>query len=78
MKTLDEKYEALKRFIKNKGKNGVVVAFSGGVDSVTLAAICQSILIDRVVAVTAESPTYTSEVCAFKNCFKPKFLCDFA
>ena len=61
MKTLDEKYGALKRFIKNKGKNGVVIAFSGGVDSVTLAAVCQSILRERVVAVTAESPTYTSQ-----------------
>ena len=61
MKTLNEKYEALKRFIKDKGEDGVVIAFSGGVDSATLAAVSQNILRDRVVAVTAESPTYTPE-----------------
>ena len=59
MKNLDAKYEALKRFIEEKGKNGVVIAFSGGVDSTTLAAVSHSILRDRAVAVTAQSPTYT-------------------
>jgi uncharacterized protein len=61
MKTLDAKYEALKRFIEEKGKDGVVIAFSGGVDSTTLAAVSHSILRDRAVAVTAQSPTYTPE-----------------
>jgi uncharacterized protein len=61
MKTLDAKYEALKRFIEDKGKDGVVIAFSGGVDSTTLAAVSHSILRDRAVAVTAQSPTYTPE-----------------
>ena len=61
MKTLDAKYEALKRFIEDKGKDGAVIAFSGGVDSTTLAAVSHSILRDRAVAVTAQSPTYTSE-----------------
>ena len=61
MKTIEEKYEALKRFIKEKGKKGVVIAFSGGVDSVTLAAISKTILKDKAIAVTAESSTYTSE-----------------
>jgi uncharacterized protein len=61
MKTLDAKYEALKRFIKEKGRDGVVIAFSGGVDSATLAAVSHSILSDRAVAVTAQSPTYTPE-----------------
>ena len=61
MKAIDGKYEALKRFIEEKGKDGVVIAFSGGVDSSTLAAVSHSILRDRVVAVTAESPTYTAE-----------------
>jgi uncharacterized protein len=61
MKTIDEKYAALKRFIEEKGRNGVVIAFSGGVDSATLAAVSHIILSDKVVAVTAESPTYTSE-----------------
>ena len=61
MKNLDAKYEALKRFIEEKGKNGVVIAFSGGADSTTLAAVSHSILRDRAVAVTAQSPTYTPE-----------------
>jgi uncharacterized protein len=61
MNAMDEKYAALKRFIKEKGRDGVVIAFSGGVDSVTLAAVSHSILSDRAVAVTAESPTYTPE-----------------
>jgi uncharacterized protein len=51
----------LKHFIEEKGKDGVVIAFSGGVDSTTLAAVSHSILRDRAVAVTAQSPTYTPE-----------------
>jgi uncharacterized protein len=61
MKSLDEKYDALKRFIEDKGKDGAVIAFSGGVDSATLAAVSHSILGNKAVAVTAESPTYTPE-----------------
>jgi uncharacterized protein len=61
MKAQNEKYEELKRYIKEKGKDGVVIAFSGGVDSSTLAAVSHNILGEKVVAVTAESPTYTPE-----------------
>jgi len=61
MKGLDEKYEKLRRFIEEKGKDGVVIAFSGGVDSSTLAAICYDMLREKAVAVTAKSPTYSSE-----------------
>jgi uncharacterized protein len=61
MKSLDQKYETLKHFIEDKGRDGVVIAFSGGVDSATLAAVSHSILNARSVAVTAESPTYTPE-----------------
>jgi uncharacterized protein len=50
----------LKKFIAEKGMDGVVVAFSGGVDSSTLAAICHEVLGDRVVAVIAQSPTYST------------------
>ncbi len=57
----EAKYEELKQFIKEKGKDGVVIAFSGGVDSATLAAVCYNILGEKAVAVTAKSPTYTSE-----------------
>jgi len=56
-----KKDERLKRYIEGKGKNGVVIAFSGGVDSATLAAVCHNVLGEKAVAVTAKSPTYTSE-----------------
>ena len=56
-----EKYEKLKRFITSKGKDGVVIAFSGGVDSSTLAAICHNVLGEKAVGVTAVSPVYPPE-----------------
>ncbi len=59
MDHLSEKIEDLKRYIAEKGKGGVVVAFSGGVDSATLAALSRQVLGDRAVAVTAESATFT-------------------
>ncbi len=61
MKGLDEKYEKLRRFIHEKGKDGVIIALSGGVDSSTLAAICHDVLGERAVAATAKSPTYPPE-----------------
>jgi pyridinium-3,5-biscarboxylic acid mononucleotide sulfurtransferase len=61
MKGTETKYEELKRFIKEKGKDGIVIAFSGGVDSSTLAAVCHNMLGEKAVAVTAKSPTYTPE-----------------
>jgi uncharacterized protein len=57
----DEKFEILKGFIKDRGKNGALIAFSGGVDSATLAAVCHAVLDDKAVAVTAKSPTYTAQ-----------------
>jgi len=57
----NEKYEELRSFIREKGKEGVVIAFSGGVDSSTLAALCHEILGEKAVAVTAVSPTYPPE-----------------
>lgn len=59
--SFDEKYDKLRKFILDKGRGGVVVAFSGGVDSSTLVAVCRNLLGDRVVAVTAVSPLYLSE-----------------
>jgi uncharacterized protein len=61
MEGLSFKLEQLKAFIKEKGKDGVVVAFSGGVDSATLAAVSHEVLGEKAVVVIAQSPTYTSE-----------------
>lgn len=61
MKKLDSKLLELEQYIAEKGKEGVVIAFSGGVDSSTLAAVCHQVLGDKAVAVIAQSPTYTSE-----------------
>ena len=58
MATLDEKLVRLRGFISEKGRNGVVIAFSGGLDSSTLAYICHQILGEKAAAVTAVSPIY--------------------
>ncbi len=60
MDDLDQKCDRLKQFIAEKGKDGLVIAFSGGVDSSTLAAVSFEVLGEKAVAVTAKSPTYTS------------------
>jgi len=59
--SFDEKYDRLRKFILSKGEKGAVVAFSGGVDSSTLVAVCRRLLGDTVVAVTAVSPLYPPE-----------------
>ena len=61
MEDLNCKLEELKDFIKEKGRDGAVIAFSGGVDSSTLAAVSHEVLGEKAVAVIAQSPTYTSE-----------------
>jgi len=61
MAEIDIKLEKLRHFIGEKGKNGVVIAFSGGVDSSTLTAVAHEVLGEKTVAVIATSPTYTSK-----------------
>jgi len=48
------KLKKLENFIKEKGKRGVVIAFSGGVDSATLAFLSKRV-VNRVIAVTVKS-----------------------
>lgn len=61
MSEIAVKLEKLKQFINEKGRNGVVIAFSGGVDSSTLTAVSYEVLGDKAMAVVAKSPTYTSK-----------------
>jgi uncharacterized protein len=61
VKDINQKFEDLEKFIQAKGKNGVLIAFSGGVDSSTLAAVTQKILGNKAIAVTAQSQTYTKK-----------------
>jgi len=55
---LEAKFNRLKDIIKEMGS--LLVAFSGGVDSSFLLKVASDILGNRVVAVTAASPTYPS------------------
>jgi uncharacterized protein len=57
---LAAKLEELKRYVAEKGRNGAVIAYSGGVDSTTLAAVSHQILGEKAAAVIAQSPTYTA------------------
>jgi uncharacterized protein len=62
--TAERKYARLVESLR--GLRGAVVAFSGGVDSALLLRAAKDALADRVLAVTARSPTYTpgEERCA--------------
>lgn len=59
MSNIKQKINKLEKLIK--GLSSVIVAFSGGVDSSFLLAVCCRVLKDRVLAVTALSETYTEE-----------------
>jgi uncharacterized protein len=61
MEPLNSKLDELKQYIADKGRDGVVIAFSGGVDSTTLAALSRQVLGKKAVAVIAQSLTYTAE-----------------
>jgi uncharacterized protein len=61
METITQKFELLKYQIAKMGKDGVVIAFSGGVDSSTLTAVSRIVLGGKAVAAIAQSPIYASE-----------------
>ncbi|MDD5713220.1 MAG: asparagine synthase-related protein, partial [Smithellaceae bacterium] len=52
--TSDDKLKMLKNIIS--GKDGLIVAFSGGVDSALLAKIAHDVLDEKAIAVTIDSP----------------------
>ncbi|MCK5912260.1 MAG: ATP-dependent sacrificial sulfur transferase LarE [Desulfuromusa sp.] len=55
--SLDEKYQHLKDILSEF--NSVVIAFSGGVDSTLLLKVaCDSLGVDKVLALTATSPIF--------------------
>jgi len=61
METINQKLNTLKQYITDVGKEGVIIAFSGGVDSSTLAAVSHIVLGKKAVAAIAQSPIHTTE-----------------
>jgi len=60
-----EKIEKLKNILRDLGS--VLVAYSGGVDSSFLLKIAKEVLGNKVLAVTAASPTYPKEELEFSK-----------
>ncbi|HSE83568.1 MAG TPA: ATP-dependent sacrificial sulfur transferase LarE [Thermodesulfobacteriota bacterium] len=55
MENLGQKYKKLRVLLKEQGP--LIVAFSGGVDSALLLKVAYDVLGDRVLAVTADTPS---------------------
>lgn len=68
---MEEKFNKLKDIIRDT--DSLLIAYSGGVDSTFLLKAAADILRDKVVAVTATSPTYPDiEVEAAKETAKTR------
>jgi uncharacterized protein len=62
---IDYKLEKLKKILKDM--RSCLIAYSGGVDSTFLLRVAHDVLRNRVLAVTADSPTYPAEELAFSK-----------
>lgn len=62
---MNDKLRKLKDILKNM--DSVLIAYSGGVDSTFLLKVAGNVLGDKVLAVTADSPTYPQEELAFSK-----------
>uniref|UniRef100_A0A7C4S614 ATP-dependent sacrificial sulfur transferase LarE n=1 Tax=Geoglobus ahangari TaxID=113653 RepID=A0A7C4S614_9EURY len=51
---LEKKLQNLKEFVKDKGKNGALIAFSGGLDSTTLAVICKDLIDVKLATIVSD------------------------
>ena len=58
-----EKIEMIKEAIKARGN--AVIAFSGGVDSTTLAALAFEVLGEKALAVTYRLPTFSQAAAGY-------------
>lgn len=68
--TSQEKLARLESLLKEL--DGVVIAYSGGVDSTFLAAVAHRVLGEKMLAVTAYSPTYPEEEVDSARCLAHK------
>ena len=55
MNELDKKYAKLTEYLQHLDK--LIIAFSGGVDSALLLKVAYDTIADRVLAITADSPS---------------------
>ena len=74
--TITDKLNQLKKYLSEL--DGLIIAFSGGVDSTFLLRVASDVLGEKVVAVTAQSSTYPEreylEAVEYAKTFKVKHI----